>query len=183
MTPEKATIKLLNLCTSPGRETPQMVERARELIATDHANVNARYTSMTMLQWTALFNYEGIARVLLEHGADPNKWDQLGNTPLHEAARRGREGISRLLLEYGANPDIENWSGYRPRDCVCAGIHAPTRRLVEDVLVEMAKEGHWPLKAVKKPIRPAENPETAADGNWLSRLLSGYSSDELRGRG
>lgn len=43
-------------------------------------------------------------RVLLEHGADPNKRHWGGTTSLHAATCRQHIDIVRLLLQHGANP-------------------------------------------------------------------------------
>ena len=53
--------------------------------------------------------HEGVVRLLLEHGADPNAKEAIcqGGYSLHEAAERGYIEIVRLLLEKGAIP--EHW--------------------------------------------------------------------------
>ncbi len=43
-------------------------------------------------------------RALLEHGADPHRFDQSNETALHYAAWGGRTDVTALLLEAGANP-------------------------------------------------------------------------------
>ncbi|MFJ3176697.1 ankyrin repeat domain-containing protein, partial [Streptomyces roseus] len=48
------------------------------------------------------------ARAALRPGADPNRADAEGTTPLYEAAVGGRTEIVRLLLEAGASPDAES---------------------------------------------------------------------------
>ncbi len=47
------------------------------------------------------------ARLLLQHGADPNKArvDENGRSPLHLAAGNGHSALIEVLLEYGANID------------------------------------------------------------------------------
>lgn len=48
---------------------------------------------------------------ILESEFDPNKTDELGNTPLHLAALNGHIDIARLLVKNGANPTLKNKSG------------------------------------------------------------------------
>ena len=42
-----------------------------------------------------------VALFLLEHGADPNKTDYLGRTPLHVAAADDYPDMVKLLIENG----------------------------------------------------------------------------------
>ena len=53
----------------------------------------------------------GIARTLLEHGADVNAAQQEGFVPLHGAAQNGQPGMIELLLEYGADVNPKNAEG------------------------------------------------------------------------
>ncbi|KAK5716591.1 hypothetical protein LTR15_009482 [Elasticomyces elasticus] len=41
-------------------------------------------------------------RLLLQHGANPNAWQEKGRTVLHRASKRGHALLVRLLLEFGA---------------------------------------------------------------------------------
>lgn len=54
---------------------------------------------------------EGVARLLLHHGAEVDDTDNDGATPLHHASWRGSEAVVRVLLEHGA--DAERRNGYR----------------------------------------------------------------------
>jgi ankyrin repeat protein len=53
----------------------------------------------------------GIARTLLEHGADVNAAQQDGFVPLHGAAQNGQADMIELLLEYGADVNAQNAEG------------------------------------------------------------------------
>jgi ankyrin repeat protein len=57
----------------------------------------------TPLMWAAEKGHVGVARSLLEHGADPNLSPAEGRTPLMAAARRGSLAVARLLVEHGAD--------------------------------------------------------------------------------
>ena len=69
------------------------------------------------LALAAQFNRVEIARLLLDSGEDPNRYNPLGghshSTPLHQAAAGGYEQIVRLLLERGAKADLRDvlWHG------------------------------------------------------------------------
>ena len=58
----------------------------------------------------------GIARLLLDHGADVNARQQRGFTPLHGAAGNGNTGLIALLLERGANRDLRSEDGQTPAE-------------------------------------------------------------------
>jgi ankyrin repeat protein len=80
-----------------------------------------------------------VARVLLARGADVNRGNQSGATPLYIAALKGHEEVVSLLLRAGA--DIR-WRGspavWTPLTAACAsGYHGVTRLL----LLHMRGEG------------------------------------------
>jgi len=55
-----------------------------------------------------------LARILLEHGADPNARQESDFTPLHEAARSGNLELTRLLVEHGADVNAQTKDGGTP---------------------------------------------------------------------
>jgi ankyrin repeat protein len=56
-------------------------------------------------------NYDTIAEMLLENGADPDKPQQQGIRPVHSAAHNGNLDMVRLLLKHGADPSISDENG------------------------------------------------------------------------
>ncbi|KAK4676620.1 hypothetical protein QC764_402040 [Podospora pseudoanserina] len=54
------------------------------------------------------------ARLLLEHGADPEFTDTLKRTSLHLACRRGATDIAKLLVEHGCDVNIVDVHGWTP---------------------------------------------------------------------
>ncbi len=59
----------------------------------------------------------GTVHLLLEHGADPNRINAYGETPLHEAFyahSRWQAEILDLLLAHGGDPNVKNERGWTP---------------------------------------------------------------------
>jgi uncharacterized protein len=91
-------------------------ERLRELVAKDASLVNAfGDDGFQPLPLACFYGHVEAARVLLEHGADPNtlsRNERIKTNALHAAAasenktRETRLELCRLLLEHGADPSI-----------------------------------------------------------------------------
>lgn len=67
--------------------------------------------SATPLSLAAMKNNYGIAKLLIEHGADVNavESERAGNTAIREAVEEGSPELVKLLLSAGANPSIPGW--------------------------------------------------------------------------
>ncbi len=80
----------------------------------------------------------GLAKMLLEHGAEPDQGAVGYGTPLHLAAGAGQLGLVNLLLDAGATvdvlhePEFADMSGETPLVRACRGRHAD----VAAVLIE-----------------------------------------------
>ncbi len=81
----------------------------------DHgADVNAADRwGWSLLHYAA---YDGdMTKMLLDKGANPNIVErEMGRTPLHWAALRGRKTKVEMLLAHGANVDTRDWYGKTP---------------------------------------------------------------------
>jgi ankyrin repeat protein len=64
-----------------------------------------------------------VAVLLVDAGADVNAPQQLGFTPLHEAALNGNETLVALLLDHGADPRARNDDGNDAADHAERGGH------------------------------------------------------------
>jgi hypothetical protein len=69
----------------------------------------------TALCWAAYANNVDCIKALEGEGADLDKADLYGNTPLMQATTRDHTASVKLLLERGANRDLANKEGVTPR--------------------------------------------------------------------
>ena len=114
-----ALIPVLGGADSPVADAAMRGDLAevRALIA-DGADVNAAQgDGMTALHWAASNRDPGLARALLEAGADVGAGTRIGHyTPLHVAAQAGAGEVVEILLGAGAGPEkpITAGGGARP---------------------------------------------------------------------
>ena len=73
----------------------------------------------------------GLVRALLAQGADPNRRQEGGWTPLHAAAQSGDPELVGLLLAHGASPAIANDAGQTPADLAAAREHIAVLALLQ----------------------------------------------------
>ena len=57
-----------------------------------------------------------VKRLVIDCGLDPNARNNIGSTPLHDAAFRCRIDVARILLDHGADPIIRDNEGRTPLD-------------------------------------------------------------------
>jgi 5-methylcytosine-specific restriction endonuclease McrBC regulatory subunit McrC/ankyrin repeat protein len=84
----------------------------QHLIINEKVNVNSRLNhDVTALMIASTEGNKEIAKLLLEHGADPNLKTKTGGTSLNLASMKGNKEIVKLLLEHGANPNLKDETG------------------------------------------------------------------------
>ena len=105
----------------------------------------------TLLMAAAIYSWPRIAKLLLDHAADPNTHDNKGQTPLHHAACHSIDSV-KLLLAAGADAKARDHEGksvlaqwsYRA-DQILRGT-GRRNRMVFHACVEKSQEFDWPLK-------------------------------------
>lgn len=68
----------------------------------------------TVLDFAVRTRYVPAVKMLVEHGADPERLDRTGESPLHRAATMGDYEIVKTFLMKGADPYLQNQSGETP---------------------------------------------------------------------
>ena len=72
---------------------------------------------VTPLINAAWYGHTDVVKVLIDGGAEPDKADRYGETPLHKAAENGslgRTDVVQFLINSGANLDKANNNGKTP---------------------------------------------------------------------
>ena len=80
----------------------------------------ALHSAATGGQGASEYDYQRIAKLLIEARADVNAQDNAGTTPLMRAAMRCDEDMVRLLVNNGASKTIRDYQGMTARDAALA---------------------------------------------------------------
>jgi ankyrin repeat protein len=97
-----------------------------ELILSDLSKKEAKIRCVySPLLFASEKGYPGVAKTLLEAGADPHIKGPGYHTPLHKAARSGHVEVLKKLLRYGGNVDIYTENGSTPLGL--AALHGQTK--------------------------------------------------------
>jgi quinoprotein dehydrogenase-associated probable ABC transporter substrate-binding protein len=80
-------------------------------------------------------------KFLVEKGADVNKPDPQGWTPLQNAARQRKDGIIKLLVELGADPNLPASDGMTPLVAAAMRDHVPSVKALIDAGANIEQPG------------------------------------------
>jgi ankyrin repeat protein len=110
----------------------------------------------TPLHLAVLGRHAGVARLLLDRGADVNARTSGGCAPLHLAARRGYALLVGMLLNAGADPDAKDLWGNNPREHALRHGHRAVARMLRDHRpMPTGDEGRGRRLPARERIRPA----------------------------
>ena len=109
------------------------VEDVRNLLSLGIVDVNCSGSfDRTPLGQAAINGRDGVIKLLLSKGADPNITDEHGNNPLHGAAQEGHKTAVELLIEAGADPKKKDPEGQAPLHIAASNCrHEVIRALIE----------------------------------------------------
>ena len=71
-----------------------------------------------------------VARLLIERGADPNKPDMDGSTPLHDALLRRKIKVALALIKHGASVEVKDYYGRTALDIASEEQHDEIMKLL-----------------------------------------------------
>jgi uncharacterized protein len=126
--------------------------RTAELVGAEPALANSQSADgFSPLHYAGFFGHPGIARLLVEHGADVSAVanNPMMVQPLHSAAAAGASDIVRLLLEHGADPNARQQGGV-------VALHAAAQNGDREMVELLLAHGADPSAA-------ADDGRTAAD--------------------
>ncbi|XP_061198218.1 E3 ubiquitin-protein ligase MIB2-like [Saccostrea echinata] len=87
------------------------LDSIKQILKADKRKVDNIENGVTGLQVASNNGHEKVVKFLLERGADINKVDKEGNTPLHFAVHGQKTAVIKLLLEQKADSSIQNSAG------------------------------------------------------------------------
>ena len=97
----------------------------------------------TPLIQAAVQGFDAFVRVLLQHGADPNKSRNDGVTPLHVAAQCGHPKVASLLIEKRANIKKVNDHKRTPIKMAAVMGHVTIVHLLLEHAADTTIKDHW----------------------------------------
>ena len=121
-------------------------------------NLGSRCLGTALLR-AADCNHVDVVRLLLEFGAEVDRRDGSGRTPLIAACREGEEGhdeVVRVLLDAGADVDASEETGRRALYNACSAGHTSTVQLLlergADVSVRHGRDPFRPVLSGNRTI-------------------------------
>jgi ankyrin repeat protein len=125
-------------------------DRVEYLLARDPTLVNQHSPDgYPPLGLAVFFGHEGLARYLLDHGADVNTQSKNGQnvSPLHAAAARRNAVLVRMLLDHAADPNARQAHDYTPLHT--AAFHGDTE--IAELLIERGADPRMKSTEGKTP--------------------------------
>ena len=150
-----------------------------------------RNRSMLALHFAAMNGHAGIARCLVQAGADKDVANDLGWTPMHFAASHGHKDTVRCLLEACADKDKADLGGYTPMHCAATSGHKDTVGCLVEAgadkdkvnhagytpLHEAAKSGHEDI--VRSLVKAGAKDKANYSGATAMQVAATYGHEDI----
>lgn len=136
------------------------LDRITELLAYDPALIDGfSGDGFTALHFAAFFGGPESARLLINHGADPDAHGRgwMTGTALNSAASAGHVDTAGILLAAGADPDARQAGGWTPLHAAAHGGNAELARLLLEAGADPAAlndEGRSALDLARESADP-----------------------------
>jgi len=113
---------------------------------------------------------KNICEILLRSGANPNKQNKEGYTPIMLAAQRGRNDVIKTFIRYGATPNVYDATGKTPL------LHAIEAENIETVKLLLSVGGRHDLKNMKTGEYPLHTAIRLGDLSTVQALVQSGAS-------
>ena len=90
----------------------------------------------TLLHWAARWGQLPLTRLLLAHGANPNRANRWGGTPLWTAAYRGTPEVLQGLIDAGGDLNAQDRDGYTVLMAVVCWAHGAADARLQVLLAQ-----------------------------------------------
>jgi len=168
----RAAIAERKLRLAANTNNTEMLER---LLAQNGTKVDVRCVDehkRSPLHFAAAKGYSEVVAILLQHGADPNQKDQLGNTAMHLAACTNHVPVVTLLLRAGTDLNTIDNNGRTPLQLAQAKLKLLQRNSGQGGEMNKVKaEVESVLEMMREYLRRV-NVDSSAD---YHQLLSNFS--------
>lgn len=129
-------LELVKFLVLSGADVNAKVKGTHRFVSSTDFRVSNKVIMNPLLHWAIYADKTEIALFLIDHGADIESKDGLGNSPLHIAAGRNNVMVAKRLLEKGANIDSRDGQMGTPLFFACGG--GDNREMVDFLLANGA---------------------------------------------
>ncbi|RFN48582.1 vegetative incompatibility protein het-e-1 [Fusarium flagelliforme] len=139
------------------------------------------FVGQTPLHYAAMMDDPGAVKILLDHGAEVDKFDDELETPLYRAVRGGRYEVAGLLIERGAQFDIATESSGDLILLACRKHHWRSATLLlnaGELMTHTTRRGTNLLNLMTSAPPPGGKPDIGLFHRFLDNGVDLYGIDD-----